>query len=185
MNGEEPERTLLVDASVWITLTAVGQTELLGSFDGQIVIPEAVCDEIDTDPAASALTAAMGSWVTSSKLVNTDLLQEAASHLGTEVTEDELALTEPPVEADVALLAHALLHDRPVLVTDDKPLRKTCMALSIRVSGSIGVLVRAVECGAITADDAKSTLYAMDEVGARLSATLVRRAEQLIDDATD
>lgn len=79
----------------------------------------------------------------------------------------------------------ALRNDRPVVITDDKPLRQTCKALSILISGSIGVLIRAVERGECTAEDAKQTLYAMDEVGARLSASLVKRAEQLIDDAAD
>ena len=90
------------------------------------------------------------------------------------------------------MLALALLRDdpernldSPVVVTDDKPLREACKALSIPVSGSIGVLVRAVERGDVEAGEAKDTLYAMDEVGARLSASLVKRAEKLIDDAND
>lgn len=73
--------------------------------------------------------------------------------------------------------------DSSVVVTDDRPLRETCKALSIPVSGPTGVLVRAVERGDLTPDDAKDALLAMDEVGARLSASLLRRAERLIDDA--
>jgi len=89
------------------------------------------------------------------------------------------------VNGDVALLTGARLADECIVITDDKPLRKACKSISIPVSGTIGVLVRAVETGDIDPDAAKETLYAMDEVGARLSASLVKRAERLIDDASD
>ena len=85
----------------------------------------------------------------------------------------------------MALLALALRTETPVLVTDDKPLWQTCKALAIPVSGSIGVPVRAVERDVIDAEDAIDGLYAMDEVGARFSATLIKRVERLIDAASD
>jgi len=89
-------------------------------------------------------------------------------------------------EGDVALLAYALAFDDrddrgPVVVTDDKPLRVTCEALSVPLSGSVGVLVRAVERGDIEQKEAKQKLYAMDEVGAGSSASSVRKAERMID----
>ena len=70
-------------------------------------------------------------------------------------------------------------------MTDDKPLRKACKALGVPLSGSIGVLVASVERGILSADDAKEALVAIDEVGARLSASLFRRTDRLIEQATD
>ncbi|WP_226004149.1 hypothetical protein [Natrinema salinisoli] len=90
---------------------------------------------------------------------------------------------DPNWTGDVALLGMALERTDAIVVTDDKPLRDTCKALSIPVSGSIAILVRAVERDAVTVDDANDTLLAMDEVGARLSASLLRRAERLLEDA--
>jgi len=176
------ERTLLVDASVWISLSAVDAVELLRSLDGRVVVPVAVVAEIETDPAATALETALETWLEPAEpVLETPKLQDdvqtAASHLGVD-DPDRFA-------GDVALLALALRTETPVVVTDDKPLRQTCKTLAIPVSGSIGVLVRAVERDVIDAEDAIDRLYAMDEVGARFSATLIKRAERLIDAASD
>lgn len=184
MSGQD--RTLLVDASVWITLSAVNSCGLLRNLDGRVKIPVAVANEIETDPGVSELTTARGDWVkTAEPIVETrnllheraEYVEKAASHLGVDETD--------AYAGDVALLALALREPDSVVVTDDRPLRKTCKALSVSVSGSIGVLVRSVETGELPADEARERLYAMDEIGARLSASLVKRAEKLIDDASD
>ncbi|RLM97132.1 DUF3368 domain-containing protein [Haloarcula sp. Atlit-7R] len=171
------ERTVLVDASVLITLADTGSAALLAGIDGSVVVPDPVRREVTSDPAAKALSDAIDDgWVTCPQSVSTAAVEEAASHLGR---------SDGDPRGDAVLLAHALVAADPVVVTDDKPLRQTCKALSIPVAGSIGVLVRAVERGDIEPDDATETLYAMDEVGARFSASLVRKAERLIDDAAD
>lgn len=109
----------------------------------------------------------------------TNLAKKAAAHLG----------VEDPGEnwhGDVALLADALKTEGEVVViTDDKPLRKTCKALGVPVSGSLGVVIAAVERGDLDPEEAKDALVAMDEVGARLSARLLRRAERVIDEAAE
>jgi len=191
MSGNRGGRTLLVDASVFITLAEVDAVEALLTADGDVVVPEPVANEITDDPAAGALSSALDDGRLETWDVGRSPLDTAASHLGKDLSEADLSgYSHATIEGDVGLLALALLRDdpdraldSPVVVTDDRPLRQTCKALSIPVSGSIGVLVRAVERGDITAEEAKDTLYAMDEVGARLSASLVRRAERLIDDA--
>ena len=108
-----------------------------------------------------------------------DFVQMAARHLG------EVEIQDSSISGDVALLALGLGDDEAVIVTDDKPLRKTCKALGIPISGSIGVVIAAVERGGLDPDEAKDTLVAMDEVGARLSARLLRKAERLIDEAAE
>lgn len=172
-------RVLLVDASVFITLTEINELDALYGLDGTITVPELVRDEISDDPANAALERAIDhgdAVVHAAEGTKQSTFEQAAEHLG----EDEREAEWP---GDVALLALALGEDATVVITDDKPLRKTCKALSIPVSGSIGVLVRAVERGTLDASEAKRALVAMDEVGARLSARLFRRAERLIDDA--
>lgn len=191
MSGEE--RMLLVDASAFIILAEVGACDLLYSLDRAVLVPGPVSDEIVDDPAASELERASDEGdllVPYSRPIrdpHVESYQRAAEHLGREMPSvEEYAADNPDPDwsGDVALLADALnRYDDGVVVTDDKPLRKTCKALSIPVSGSIGVLIRAVERGELTANEAKENLYAMDEVGARLSASLVRRAARLIDDA--
>lgn len=172
-HGEE--RTLLVDASVIITLAEIDIFSLLYGLEGSVVVPETVVGEVTDEPARSALMDGFkrGDIV---EMKASDNVSDAAAHL-----------EAPAVDCagDVALLALGLQKGSPVIVTDDKPLRKACKALSIPVSGSIGVLIRAVERGELDADVATDKLYAMDEVGARMSASLVRKAERLIEEAGD
>jgi predicted nucleic acid-binding protein len=170
----DEERTLLVDASVFITLAAVDAVDLLVVMEGTVVVPERVAEELADDRSRAALA---GYREDGSIRVDPadDRLGSARTHLGVDGE-----------SGDVGLLAHAMATgESMVAVTDDRPLRQTCKALSVPVSGSLGVVIRGVERGEIAGAEAKDLVYAMDEVGARLSATLVRRAERLIDDAID
>lgn len=174
-------RRVLVDASAFITLAAIGQWDLLHGLEGRIEIPAAVQAEIVDEPAASTLAEAVArepGWIRTSSDPPWEAVSAAAPQLGGETPDG-------PPAGDVALLAHALEAENPVVVTDDKPLRKTCKALGIPVSGSIGVLIVAVDRGDLDPEPAKDALLAMDEVGARLSARLLRQAERLIDDAAE
>ncbi len=149
-------------------------------------MPKAVVKEVSSEPAERELERALGVWIASPTLGRertsseewTERLETAATHFGRSTNPDDWG-------GDISLLAAALFHEDPVVVTDEKPLRETCKVLSVPVSGSIGVLIRAVERGALEADEAKAKLEAMDEVGARLSARLLKRAERLIDDAAE
>lgn len=168
-------KRLLIDASAFITLAEIDAMDLLAALAGEVVVPTAVADEIVDQPAAGHLDEAVAEgWIRFELADDARALDHAAAHLGVEAESSG---------GDVALLALALVDELAVVVTDDKPLRKTCRALSVPISGSIGVLIAAVERGALTPDEAKDALVAMDEVGARLSARLLRRAERLIDDA--
>ena len=176
MNGAE--RTLLVDASVLITLAEIDQFALLATLGGNVAVPATVDAEVVAEPAASRLDWAIEKgWIRRLDVLQREELERAASHLGHPL--------DGELSGDTALLTRALVVPNPVVVTDDKPLRKTCKALSIPVSGSIGVLVRTVELGALDEREAKDALYAMDEVSARLSVSLVRRAERLIEEAVE
>ena len=186
------ERTVLVDASVFIRLAELNQIPSLVGVRGRIVVPEQVQNEITSSVAQEALSARVDDSIEVVEIAGLGPLQTAASHLGKDLsTEDTRGQRHRTVEGDIALLGIALLREEPaaeaysevLVLTDDKPLRKTCKTLSIPVSGSIGVLVRAVERGDLDPEDAKTALEAMDEVGARLSASLLRRAERLIDNA--
>jgi predicted nucleic acid-binding protein len=179
---------------VIIRLSTVEAFTLLDEIDGRVTVPRAVEREVESEPAASHLKAASDTedgWVRVLDPPDLGELGRAATHLGSDEPPAEPPgerrsdqSSESHVEGDVELLAHAMSSTREtVVVTDDQPLRETCKALSVPVSGSIGVLIRAVECGAMDGDAARDRLYAMDEVGARLSASLIRRAERMIDDA--
>lgn len=137
------DRLLLVDASVFITLSRVGAVELLSLLRGDVVVPDPVKDEITSSPADEWLEAGVyNGWIEQ----QSQFLMEDA-----ELARNYLGYSENELDGDVALLACAL----------------------------------GVESGEISPNEAKEKVYAMDEVGARLSASLVKRAEKLIDDTAD
>lgn len=180
------DRTLLIDASTFITLAEIGSCRLLYRTRGRIAVPAAVRRETSDDPAKSELDRAVQTdtvVVLEGPTDDTDrprAYERAAEHLDRSLPDSG---ENHDWTGDVALLAAAIERSDVVVVTDDKPLRDTCTVLSIPVSGSIGILVRAVERGDVSANEAKQRLLAMDEVGARLSARLLRRAERLIENA--
>jgi len=165
-------RKLLVDASVFITLAEIDATYLLYELDGEVLVPALIADEIEDEPARSRLEETTGEQLT----------VDSADDERTEWASDYLGGDDEP-RGDAALLALGSAYDEAVVITDDKPLRNTCKALGVPLSGSIGVVVASVENGALEADEAKRLLVSMDEVGARLSARLLRKAERLIDEA--
>lgn len=172
------DRRFLLDASAFITLAGIEAADLLDELPGTVEIPETVAREIEDDPATTALQAAERTGRIERASPPSEAATETArQHLGAPGT------GEP--SGDMALLAGALEVKEAVVITDDKPLRKACKALGIPLSGSIGVVIAAVERGELDPDKAKELLVAMDEVGARLSARLLRRAERLIDAASD
>lgn len=172
------DRRVLLDASAFITLAAIDAVDLLDGLRGTLVVPESVADEIRQDPGASALESAVRDGrIERHALPSEGALDAARHHLGSPDPE--------PTGGDVALLASALESSPVVVVTDDKPVRQACKALGVPLSGSIGVVIAAVERGDLDPDTAKDSMVAMDEIGARLSARLLRRAERLIDAAAE
>ena len=164
-------RKLLVDASVFITLAEIDAAHLLDELDGEVVLPERVADEIEDEPARSELKEAEDDWLTVEP-ADGETVVWASKRLGRECP-----------RGDTALLALASEYEDAVAVTDNKPLRKACRSVGLPLSGSIGVVVASVENGALEADEAKRLLVSMDEVGARLSARLLRKAERLVEQA--
>lgn len=197
MTAEPADRTVLVDASALLTLAGVGRMDLLWDLRGEPFVPTAVANEVRSEPAASRLNAAEGRGDVSigdsgGRIRPQDdedtfaVYQEAGAHLGKDLRKVELSgEVSARIEGDTALLSLCLALANPVLVSDDKPLRNVCKALSVPVSGSIGALIRAVERGDLSAEAGRNSLHAMDAVGARLSASLIRRAERLIEEAAD
>lgn len=170
-------RRVFVDASAFLTLAGIGRSGLLRGIDGRVEVPAVVQVEIAHGPAAGALERATDretGWIRTPRDPPDSDVEFAAEHLGREESAGSF-------DGDVELLAPALGAGDPVVLTDDRPLRKTCRALGVPVSGSVGAVIAAVERGGLDPDEARDALVAMDEVGGRLSARTFRRAVRLID----
>ncbi|WP_207586931.1 DUF3368 domain-containing protein [Halomontanus rarus] len=177
---------LYVDASVFATLAEIDRHELLAELGWTAVIPREIVDELDDDPAASRLEEVREADSFSVLDQSVVEAQPVASNLASSYLDCDGRSWS--AEGDVALLAYALHNEslstieRTVIATDDRPLRSRCGALDIDVTSSIGVLVSAVEHGALESDEAKEAMLAMDEVGPRVSVTSLRTAVRLINE---
>lgn len=167
----------LIDADVFIRLAEVGGVELLDSLPGDVWLPVPVDQEITGHPPATAVeTAVSTGWVGIAAPPPAQSIQQAAQYLGRD-------LTTGTYHGDVLLLAHALAGPDTLVLTDDRPLRDACRRLSVPVAGSVGLVVWAVQAGALDPGTGTATLHALDTVGPQLTPAIRRRAEQLIGGA--
>ena len=77
----------------------------------------------------------------------------------------------PPADGDVAL------------VSDDRRLRTVTEGLGARVTGTIGVVIRAVTEDELTEQEAKDLVGRLDSRGLHMTGELRERADELIEDA--
>jgi predicted nucleic acid-binding protein len=165
---------LLIDASVFITLAEIDSLRLLNELGRDVIVPELVADEIQDEPARTEIEDTQEEWI-DIEPADQRRVEESMKRLG----------REGETRGDAAVLALSSKYDDSVVVTDDKPLRNTCKALGVPLSGSVGVVVASVEKDVLAPEEAKELLVAMDEIGARFSASLLRKAENLIDEAAE
>ena len=167
---------ILVDATTLYDLGQIGELELLGAFEGEIVILDAVAAEVDVEPAAANLERYLDEYDVSTTV---DGLAE--------FEDDAMALLDADERtSDVSLVA-ALLAGRDgeedvALVSGDKRLRAIADGLGATVTSAFGVVVRA------TADDnyfsttqAKRVIRRTDHNGVHMTGTLRERAIGEVD----
>lgn len=166
---------LFVDATTLIALGTVGELDLLKSFDGTAVVLPQVRTEVTTEPARTNLAR-----VINREVIATDTTDDIP------ITQAQTVLGESTVNGDVELIAAVLgatAADRGVgVVSDDQRVRTTARGLGAHVTGTVGVVVRAVEEG-LSGDDAKALLARLDTHGLHMTGELRSRASTLIDDA--
>ncbi|WP_254537245.1 hypothetical protein [Halomarina litorea] len=171
---------VLLDATTLIALGAVGELDLLTNFDGEIEIPHLVYEEVTTEPARSALDRFTRPRYESGEV---RILQPtAAVERGCKILGDE----EPSGDAQiVGRVATAVEEDVPVaVVSDDRRVRTVTRGLDATVTGTIGVVTRAVEEG-MDPKEAKDLVRRLDGHGLHTTGELREVADSLIDGAAD
>ena len=97
-------------------------------------------------------------------------------------------LGEKEQNGDVSLIAAALAYtadDLPVgVVSDDRRVRTTARGLGATVTGTVGVIVRAVEEG-LDREEAYNLVRRIDAHGLHMTGDLRQKAYSLIDDAAE
>lgn len=169
---------IYVDATTLIALGTIGELALLESFDGTPVVLPSIRDEVTTEPAETNLE----------RLCERAAIETTVSDLELDDERAKDVLGEPDVNGDVriiaAVLAHLEANDRVAIVSDDRRLRTIAGGLGATVTGTIGVIVSAVEAG-LAEDEAKTVVRRVDEHGLHMTAELRAKADELIEAAAD
>jgi len=159
-----------VDATTLISLGTVGELELLTNFDGDIVVLPAVLDEVTTEPARTNVEQFVESNEIS-QAIEVESVNEAKRVLG---AEEE--------NGDVQIVAAVLSNDEVAVVSDDRRVRTVAEGFGAIVTGTVGVVVRAVDEG-MPPDEAKKVVRRVDEHGLHMTAELREKAYELIKNA--
>lgn len=168
------EKAVYVDATTLIALGNVGELELLRNFDGEIVVLPAVRDEVTTQPALKNVETFVGSdRVATEDDTCEEKLDEAREVLG-----------EEDKNGDVWIVACILARDEVAVVSDDRRVRTVANGLGATVTGTVGVVVRAVTEG-MSEKEGKELVRRVDEHGLHMTAELREKAYELVEKAAD
>jgi len=169
---------IFLDATTLISLGSIGELDLLTNFSGSLVVFPVVQDEVTTEPARTNLDR----FIVQHDIETTDGL--AADH----IAQARSVLGEPTENGDVYLIAAVLGYtaaDQPVaIVSDDRRVRTTAQGLGGTVTGTIGVIVRAVDEG-LPPEEGYTLVDRIDSRGLHLTGSLREKAYSLIDEAAD
>ena len=165
---------IYVDATTLIALGTVGELELLTEFDGTVILLPSITQEVTTEPAATNV----------SRFCSTSGVQTTRRCTSNHDGRAQEILNEQQIHGDVRLIASVLTHtergESVAVVSDDRRVRTVAGGLGADVTGTIGVVVRAVASGMEPAD-AKRLVRRLDEQGLHMTAALRDRADELIE----
>lgn len=168
---------IYVDATTLIALGSIGELDRLTGFEGQLVVVPEIESEVTTQPAKANLEQIISKGEVTQP---SDAVAEAALDRAMELLGDREST------GDVRLIAHLLAGpsaDRSVaLISDDRRLRTVSRGLGIQVTGTIGVVIRAVG-DRLDPDEAKALVRRLDSQGLHLTGELRETAFDLIEDA--
>lgn len=164
-------RRIYVGPTSLYNLGQVGELSLLGAFDGQVVVPEPVIDEVRIEPTATNLAECLADETVVTG-VEEDRLAQARSLLG-----------EKDVGPAATVLAGVLANRDPddrsavAVVSEDRTVRRMAQGLGAAVTSSFGVVVRAtIEFDQVSPSEAKRIVRRIDQHGLHLTGELRERA---------
>lgn len=147
----------VVNASPLIVMGKIGHLDLLTKLSKDIVVPNAVAEEIKAGPEGDAARLAIetGMFRLVEALEPTPEL--AAWDLGS---------------GETAVLSYAIDHPNWTAILDDGAARKCAVTFGVDVKGSLAIIILAKKRGIIPS--AKQLLRAMQEAGLRLDDKTIR-----------
>jgi len=173
---------VLVDATTLIALGQIGELDLLTCLDGELVIPLKVQAEVSTEPAR-----------TNVENISTETHRcewNSPAQRNMLYSRAEQILGEDTENGDVVIIASVLrtsdLKGRDIgVVSDDQRIRTVAQGFSATRTGTIGVIVRAVEVRDMTADEGKALVRRVDSHGLHMTGELREKAYELVEEAAE
>jgi predicted nucleic acid-binding protein len=152
-------RKVVVNTTPLIALSHIGQLDILKKIYGEILIPNAVYNELSAKPDSICKIEVDNSkdWVRVEEIKN----QMAKSMYKTQLHEGEV---------EVMILAQEVNAD--LVIIDDANAKKHAKYLKLPVTGTLGVLIKAKQSGYV--DKLKPMLQMMIENGIYISQDLVK-----------
>ncbi|WP_373512324.1 DUF3368 domain-containing protein [Persicitalea sp.] len=145
-----PEQVLIADTSCFIVLVKVNELELLHKVYGEVTT---------TTDIAIEFGAVLPDWVTVKRVMNSDKQQ---------------AIEKQIDRGEASAIALALESPNSTVVLDDYKARKLAKSLGVRVTGTIGVIMRAKSKGIFSV--IKPILEKIKETDFRLSEEIESQA---------
>lgn len=151
-------RKVIVNTTPLIALSHVGQLNLLKELYGEIIIPQAVYEEVSVkvDSVCKKEVDSSLDWIRVEKISN----QMAKDMYKTQLHEGEV---------EVMILAKEVAAD--VVIIDDANAKKYAKYLKLPVTGTLGVLLRSKQRGYV--DKLEPVLRQMVEKGIYISQSLI------------
>jgi predicted nucleic acid-binding protein len=169
---------VFVDATTLVALGQVGALDLLNSFGGRLVIPDAVRAEVTTEPPKTNLDRFLAESRVETGAVDTGWTEQAMDVLGAETVTSDVRLVEGVLDATDAAAEESPGADSAVgLVADDRRLRTVAEGFGATVVGTFGVIVRAASSDSpVSATQAKRIVRRVDSHGLHLTGEMREQA---------
>lgn len=182
---------VVVDATTLVALGTIGELDLLGCLDGDLYVPAVVREEVTTEPARTNVERFVGGEAVADGWAATvddeATADEGLGDLEPYREEARELLGDDGLHGDVAVVAVVLAHtaaDRPVgVVSDDRRVRTVARGLGTTVTGTVGVVVRAVEDRGLTAETGRELVRRVDGHGLHMTGELRETAYELVEEA--
>jgi hypothetical protein len=149
---------IISNATPLIAFAKIGQLSLLQKIVNNLVIPEAVANEISAYPQGQP------GFI--------DLQQETWIGVQSITSEQQVSLLLPKLDrGEAEVIALALERQAQLVLIDELTARKVAESLNLNVSGSVGILIRAKQIGEIVV--VKPLLNAMTQEGIYFSQKFI------------
>lgn len=157
------------DTTPLISLMKASRLDVLQKMFGEILIPEAVFEELTTNESFQEETEQIRNCAFIRRVSVDEQKSVAILRRATGLDQGE---SEAIIYADD--------HQADFLLMDEAAGRKVAKAMGLRIMGTVGVLVNAFEDGILSAEDVEDAFEALRNANRRISEELIQNAMEHI-----